>query len=66
MVEGVKQYKYVRKNNKEYTYVIPQIKCECGQVIGKYRLKVHQSRWTHHYFAGTLDKFNSSENKIDK
>ena len=40
--------------------------CECGEIMGKYKLKKHRTTWTHHYYAGTLDKFNSSENKIDK
>lgn len=64
MVEGFKQYKYVNKNNKEYTYVIPQIRCECGEVIGKYKLNIHRTRWTHFYFMGKLDEFKPLEKKL--
>jgi hypothetical protein len=66
MIVGYKEYKYTNKNTKEYIYRVPQIKCQCGQIIGKYRLKVHLSRWSHFYYAGKLDEFNSLENKIDK
>jgi hypothetical protein len=65
MVEGYKEYKHINKrNNKEYSYVIPQIKCECGQVIGKYKLKIHQSRWIHFYFMGNLEEYYLLNNKV--
>jgi len=43
-----------------------KVQCYCGMIIGKYKVKTHIKSWTHHYYAGTLDKFNSLENKIDK
>ena len=65
MIVGYREYKYVKKN-KEYIRIIYQIKCSCGMILGQNKLKDHITRWTHHYYAGTLDKFNSSENKIDE
>ena len=59
MIVGYKEYNYVR-NNKKYCTVIPLIQCECGQVIGKYGLKTHQTRWTHFYFIGKLDEYKKT------
>jgi hypothetical protein len=65
MIQGYKEYKCTKKtNNKEYIYIVPQVKCECGQVIGKYMLKIHKTRWTHFYFLGKLDEFELLEKKV--
>lgn len=34
-----------------------KVKCYCGMIIGKYKVKDHLSRWTHHYYAGELKEF---------
>jgi hypothetical protein len=66
MIEGYKEYKFIKKsNNKECTYYVPQIRCECGELLGKYRLKIHRTRWTHFYYLGKLDEFELLEkNKV--
>jgi hypothetical protein len=60
MIVAIKIYKY-KQNNKEYNVRIPQIKCECGLIVGKYKIKNHRTRWTHFYYLGKLDEFNSEE-----
>lgn len=62
MVLRYKEYKKVNKNNnKEYIYRYPYVKCECGQEIGKYALKLHQTRWIHFFYLGKLENFKSEE-----
>jgi len=42
-------------NTKEHQK--QKVKCYCGMIIGKYKVKDHLSRWTHHYYAGELKEF---------
>jgi len=35
--------------------------CTCGMVLGIYKIRFHYKTWNHHYYAGTLDKFNQQQ-----
>jgi len=35
--------------------------CTCGMVLGIYKIRFHHKTWNHHYYAGTLDKFNQQQ-----
>jgi len=35
--------------------------CSCGMVLGIYKIRFHHKTWNHHYYAGTLDKFNQQQ-----
>jgi hypothetical protein len=38
--------------------------CECGCIIGKYKIKRHRLSWQHHYFMGSLDAYYQQQNNI--
>jgi len=38
--------------------------CECGEIMGKYKLKKHRTTWNHHYYLGTLDAYYQQQNNI--
>lgn len=40
--------------------------CECGEIMGKYKLKKHRTTWTHFYYLGKLNEFDSEKNKINE
>ena len=41
-----------------------KVKCECGQIIGKYKIKSHRFTFNHHYFLKTLDAYYEQQNNI--
>jgi hypothetical protein len=44
---------------------ILKVKCECGNIISKNKLKTHRTRWTHFYFLGKLNEFYLLEKNND-